>query len=468
MTESAQDLARRLLANSSSSADTGATPTKKAPKTAVSKLTQPSATTRKRRGPGKQFADLPDVIRSNQRKALVAAAQESSELPNVLFLTRPGPNNTVVRVSDPKLAGIDLVNFSTYDYLALSNHPRVLEGARQAIDQYSASAAASRAVGGQYQLQLDLEQRLAGIYDVGDAMVTPSGYLTNTGVIGYLLGPNDVAICDELIHASVISGVQLSGARRLTFRHNDPDSLRAVLRTSRNTFDRALLVLEGHYSMDGTIGRVAEAAAVAREYDCAVMVDEAHSIGVFGAHGRGIREHYGMPGDAVDIWMGTLSKGLASCGGYIAGDTELIGAIKFSAPAFTFTGGPAPATLGAAQAALDVIEDEPQRLTRLWANAAQFHSLLHERGLNLGISEGTPICPVIVPGELRAAFVSSTLLRQGVYVTFIIAPTVPTGQERLRFFVTAEHTPEQLVSTADLLAEAIPQAKQIPDIAFST
>ncbi|MEV0683956.1 aminotransferase class I/II-fold pyridoxal phosphate-dependent enzyme [Nocardia sp. NPDC050378] len=174
------------------------------------------------------------------------------------------------------------------------------------------------------------------------------------------------------------------------FRHNDPESLRSVLRMARANIDRAVVVLEGHHSMDGTVGRLPEIASFAREFDCAVMVDEAHSLGVFVADGRGVREHFGLPGDAVDIWMGTLSKALGSCGGFVAGDADLIDAMKAAAPGVAMlSGGPAPSTIGAALA-LAILHMEPQRLTRLWPNTDFFRGLLVERDLDLGVSEGTP------------------------------------------------------------------------------
>ena len=226
---------------------------------------------------------------------------------------------------------------------------------------------------------------MAGIYDVDAAVISTSGYLTNAGVIGFLLGERDALVCDALDHASIVSGGQWSGARQLTFRHNDPDALRNLLRMSRSRFERVLVVIEGHYSMDGDIGLLPEIAAVAREFDCGVMVDEAHSLGVIGDRGHGVREHFGLAGDAVDIWMGTLSKALGSCGGFIAGDGELIDAIRTIAPGVEqFTGGPAPAAAAAALAALDVLDEEPDRLARLRSNAAFFSSVLRERHLDLG------------------------------------------------------------------------------------
>ncbi|MEV5651701.1 aminotransferase class I/II-fold pyridoxal phosphate-dependent enzyme [Nocardia sp. NPDC052254] len=448
MSESARDLARKLLSGSEAAADrySGSAP-------GVSATTAPRTTTAPRpgrvvRGPGKQFADHPGVVAAAAQNATIAALTEQSGLPSPYFLPRTSPNDHVINSA----AG-ELVNYSAYNYLGLASHPRVVAAATAALGEYGASASASRIVGGEIPLYHEIEQRLAGIYDVGDAMVTTSGYLTNAGVIGYLLGSGDVAFCDSLIHGSVVSGTQWAGCRRINFRHNDPESLRAVLRTSRAGFDRALVVIEGHYSMDGTVGRVAELAAVAREYDCAVMVDEAHSFGVFGAGGHGIREHYGMAGADVDIWMGTLSKALGSCGGFIAGDADLIGAMKSSAPGVAMlTGAPAPSAIAAALAGLDVLADEPERLIRLWDNAKHFHTALRERGMDLGESQQTPICPVIIPGEVQAGYVSATLLRNGIYAAAIVAPTVPAGKERLRFFLTSEHTERQLDSTVELIA----------------
>ncbi|WP_278262587.1 aminotransferase class I/II-fold pyridoxal phosphate-dependent enzyme [Nocardia sp. AG03] len=445
MSESARELARKLL----SAAGTGGT-------TAPAPAQAPV----RRRGPGRQFADHPEVAAMANKRAMIAAVHEQFGMPNPVFLTRESPNDTVIRWQ-----GRQLVNFSAYNYLGLANHPKVVQAAKDALDNYGASASASRIVAGEIPLYGELEERLATMYDVDDAMVTTSGYLTNAGVIGFLLGAGDVAICDALIHRSVSSGVRWAGARQLTFRHNDPESLRSVLRMARGNFDRALVVVEGHYSMDGTIGRVAEIAEVAREFDCAVMVDEAHSFGVLGATGRGVREHFALAGDGVDIWMGTLSKALGSCGGFVAGDADLIGAMKVCAPGVaTLSGGPAPSTIGAALAALDILDGEPQRLTRLWANAELFHGLLTERGLDLGVSQGTPICPVLIPQELRVGYVASRLLQHGIYAGPISAPAVPVGGERVRFFLTSEHSPEQLRGAADQLAAAVRAAEELPDL----
>jgi 8-amino-7-oxononanoate synthase len=404
------------------------------------------------------FAGHPDIIAARQRTSRARKMSELTGMPSPLFLLRRGPN-------DPVIDGPNgpVTNFSSFNYLGLAAHPKVVRAAQDALEQYGASASATRMFSGGIDLYVELESRLARIYDVDAAVISTSGYLTNAGVIGFLLGTRDALVCDAFDHASIVSGGRWSGARRLTFRHNDPDSLRDVLRKSRSRFERVLVAIEGHYSMDGDIGCLPEIAAIAREFDCGVMVDEAHSFGVFGAHGHGVREHFGLPGDAVDIWMGTLSKALGSCGGFIAGEGDLIDAIRTIAPGVEqFACGPSPAAAGAALAALDVLDDEPDRLARLWRNAEWFTSALRDRNLDLGLSQNTPICPVLIPGELQVGFASSVLLQRGVYVGPMVSPGVKAGQERLRFFVTSEHTDEQLHSTADLVAEVFGLLNQLP------
>jgi 7-keto-8-aminopelargonate synthetase-like enzyme len=415
---------------------------------------------RTRRSPGKQFHDHPEIAMARRRRQAIAALSELSELPSPLYLPRLGPNGPAIAT-----AGGELFNYSSYNYLGLAQHPRVVAAARAAAAEYGASASASRIVSGEIPLYEQLEQRLAVLHDVPAAMITTSGYLTNAGAIGFLLSEGDVAVCDSLIHASVVSGTRWAGCRRITFRHNDPDALRSVLRMSRSRFDRALVVVESHYSMDGDIGRVAELAEVAHEFDCAIMVDEAHSVGVLGEHGWGIREHLGLPGNAVDIWMGSLSKALGSSGGYIAGDADLIAGLKDAAPGVAqLAGGPAPSAAAAALAALEVMAEEPQRLTRLRDNGTLFAEILRDRGLDPVGTQDTPICPVLVPGEAGVAFASAFMLQRGIYVGPVSAPAVPAGSERLRFFLTSEHTEPQMATAGDAVVEAVALAARLPKL----
>lgn len=449
---SARDIARSLLTNTDGGEKTTpAADPASAVAPPVAAPPRPGGTGRQSRG----FADQPDVVAARERAQSALAMEKLTKMPNPLFIPRQGFNTSVI--DGPYGA---TTNFSNYNYLGLAHHPKVIGAVQEAVGKYGASASASRITSGEIEIYPNLERKLADIYDVEAAIIATSGYLTNSGVIGFLMSERDAVVCDALIHNSVITGARWAGARSMTFRHNDPESLRGVLRMSRERFDRVLVVIEGHYSMDGDVGQLPELAAVAREFDCAVMVDEAHSIGVFGAQGHGVREHFGLPGDAVDIWMGCLSKALGSCGGFIAGSAELIQALHTS-PVTTLTVGPPPSAAAAALAALEVLESEPDRVARLWSNAKLFSSALRERNLDLGFSQGTPICPVLVPGEIQVLYASSLLLQRGVYVGPVASPGVGPGQERLRFFVTAEHTEEQLITTADLVAEVVGLATEV-------
>jgi 7-keto-8-aminopelargonate synthetase-like enzyme len=325
----------------------------------------------------------------------------------------------------------------------MSAEPRVQASAKAAVDCYGTSVSASRIVSGEIPLHGELEGRLARAYGVDDAVLCNSGYLTNAAVIGYLLGPDDVAICDPLVHSSVVAGTRWSGCRRISFRHNDPQSLESVLKMSRQKFSRAMVVIEGLYSMDGDTPPLRDFISVARRYDCAIMVDEAHSFGVLGETGRGIREVCDVPGDGVDIWMGTLSKALGSCGGFLAGDRDLIRALKYSAPGLSlYTIGPSPSATAAALTAMEIIEQEPQRVARLQSRGRLMGELCRTYGFDIGNSCGTPIAPVILGG--KAGITSVRLIQAGINVNAIMPPAVAAGEERLRFFVSSEHTEEQL------------------------
>jgi 7-keto-8-aminopelargonate synthetase-like enzyme len=255
------------------------------------------------------------------------------------------------------------------------------------------------------------------------------------------------------VHNSIVAGTLWAHCRRMQFRHNDPDSLDAVLGRTRDHFERVLVILEGVYSMDGDICRLPELIEVARRHDCLIMIDEAHSFAVLGETGLGVREHFGLPSDAVDIWMGTLSKAIASHGGFVAGSRAFIQACRMSAPGMSlYAAGPTPATAAAALTAVEIVQDEPERLIHLRRNAELFVELAATAGLDTGPSAGTPIVPVML-GSSRAAMTASVLLaRQGVNANPILYPAVPEGEARIRFFVCADHTPEQIERTVTLLA----------------
>jgi 8-amino-7-oxononanoate synthase len=281
-------------------------------------------------------------------------------------------------------------------------------------------------------------------------------------VIGHLLGRNDVIVHDALIHNSIVQGAILSGARRVPFPHLDHEAADRLLRETRPNGGRALLVIEGHYSMDGDVPDLPAFIASARRNRAWLMIDEAHVLGVLGPRGFGIADHFGVDPAEVDIWMGTLSKSLVSCGGYIAGSKELIDYLKFVAPGFVFSVGMAPSAAAAALAAVELLRREPERVRRLNDRAALFLSLAREGGLDVGGSIGASIVPVITGSSIRAGRLAQALFRRGVNVQPILYPAVPERAARLRFFLTADHSEQQIRDTVAMLLEESRQVASEP------
>ncbi len=352
-----------------------------------------------------------------------------------------------------RIGGREYVNFSSYNYLGLSGHPHVSAAAKAAVDQYGTTASASRPVSGDRPVHRALEQALAEAYGTADAVVFVSGHATNVTTIGYLFGPRDLIVHDELVHNSALQGIQLSGARRLPFAHNDAAALERILTEQRRQFERVLIVVEGIYSMDGDYPDLPRFIDIKRRHRAFLMVDEAHSFGVMGAHGLGIREHFGLAGGDVDIWMGTLSKALAACGGYIAGETALVEHLKFLAPGFLYSVGMSPPVAGAALAALQCLRREPERTARLQARGRLFLEAAAAAGIDTGTSTGLAVIPAIVGSSIKTARLSSRLFERGINVQPILYPAVPEKSARLRFFVSSEHTPEQITGTVQAVRE---------------
>ncbi|GAB0105441.1 aminotransferase class I/II-fold pyridoxal phosphate-dependent enzyme [Nocardia sp. JMUB6875] len=397
------------------------------------------------------FADHPGVLDAAQRFGRFDAWVRQVGLINPYYLPHEGVSGAVTRMADR-----DVVNFSSFGYLDLAADPRVRQAAKDAIDEYGTSAAAVRIVAGELPVYRELEDELAGVYDTEAALVTASGYLTNAAAVGFLLGKRDLAICDSLIHNSIVAGTEWAGCKRVFFRHNDPDSLEAILRMSRRSFDRALVLLEGVYSMDGDVVRLPEIIEVARKYGCSIMIDEAHSFGTVGATGHGIREHFDLPGDAVDVWMGTLSKAIGSVGGYLAGRKDLVDGFKYVAGGLSmYTAAPAPSAIAAARTALEVLREEPQRVLRLRHNAQYFHSRARELGFDTGTSHDTPIIPIMTGADEPAVLAALAMLQRGFSVNAITHPVVPAGEARLRFFVNCRHTEPQLDAALRALRQVL-------------
>ncbi|WP_428681643.1 aminotransferase class I/II-fold pyridoxal phosphate-dependent enzyme [Reyranella sp.] len=353
--------------------------------------------------------------------------------------------------------GRTIVNFSSYDYLGLNGHPDVVAAAKMAIDRFGTSVSASRLSAGERQVHRDLESALARLSGTEDAIAFVSGHATNVSVIGQLLGPEDLIVADAVIHNSIVEGAKLSGAKRILCPHNDLDAFERALRLNRARYRRTLIVVEGLYGMDGDVPDLAGLIKLKRRYNAWLMVDEAHATGALGRTGRGVAEEQGIDPAEVEIWMGTLSKTLAAAGGYIAGSRALIELIRYTSPGFVYSVGLAPPLAAAAAAAVDVMMREPWRATALRRNGQALLEKAMARGLNTGLSIGASVVPVIVGSSPQTVMLSERLLERGFNVVPAVFPGVAENQARLRFFVTSQHTPEQIDSVIDAVAEELPR-----------
>ena len=360
-----------------------------------------------------------------------------------------------VRAPRRRFWGRSVVNFASYNYLGLNGHPEVSAAAKAAIDRYGTSAAASRLVAGERPVHRELETRLARFFGTEDALAFVSGHATNISAIGYLLGRDDLVICDELSHNSIFEGAKLSGAARLVFPHNDFDTLTALLKEHRANHNNTLIVVEGLYSMDGDCPDLKLLVQIKRASKSWLMVDEAHSAGVLGKTGRGVAEEQGVDPAQVEIWMGTLSKTLASTGGYIAGSQALIDILRAGAPGFVYSVGLPPTLAAAATTALEILDREPERLQRLRKNASLFLRRAKQKGLETGQAMDGSVIPVLIGDSMKAVLVSNKLFEKGFNALPIIFPAVAHKQARLRFFITCEHTSEQIEAAVDATAEAL-------------
>lgn len=396
---------------------------------------------RKRRSP---FADLPELSELKTQKAVA----DLLGVENPFFRVHDGRAGATTSI-----AGREHLNFASYNYLGLNGHPEVSSAAKAAIDTYGTSVSASRLVAGERSIHRDLERKLATFMGVEDAVVFVSGHATNVAAIGHLMRKKDVILHDSLIHNSVLVGSELSGAARRSFTHNNLDSLEDMLATSRHEFERCLIVVEGLYSMDGDYPDLPRLIELRDRYDAWLMVDEAHSFGVLGATGHGIAEEFGVDPNAVDIWMGTLSKTMSGCGGYIAGASPLCEYLKFTAPGFVYSVGMPPPVAAAAIASIELLEREPDRVARLRENGRMFVDLAREVGLDTGTSAGFAVVPIMVGDSLRSVHLANRLLERGMNVLPIVHPAVPERSARLRFFLTSEHTPEHIRAAVETTAE---------------
>ena len=387
------------------------------------------------------------------RRRIEDVQNSGQEVP--FFQPRDGVSHSVVRRN-----GKSLVSYSGYNYLGLNGHPAVTAAAKNAIDKYGTSASASRIVAGQIELHGELERKIANFLGTEDALIFISGYLTNVSVISHLLARPDAAVYDSGAHNSIITGARLSGAKTFTYPNGDWDALDALLSKERSGFRRGMIVAEGVYSMDGQILDLKRAVETKKRHNMLLMVDEAHSLGIVGKTGRGVCEAAGMPVDSIDVYMGTLSKTLASGGGYIAGDRGLIEYLRFLCPGLIFSVGLSPADTAAAIAALDILEREPHRPRRLRERARFFRQTARENGLTVGGDEESPVASLIVGDDKLAMLLSQNLLERGIEVQPIVRPAVSATTARLRFFLTANHTEEQILATVPAVAQELEKLRR--------
>lgn len=339
------------------------------------------------------------------------------------------------------IRGRRIVMVGSNNYLGLTHHPKVIEAARAAITRYGSGCTGSRFLNGTLDLHEVLEDRLAKFMRKEAALVFSTGYQTNLGTIAGLVGRGDFVISDKLDHASIVDGCHLAFGEWLRFKHNDMEDLRKTLEKIDEEGGR-LIVVDGVFSMEGDIAPLPNIISLAREFECRLMVDDAHSIGVLGARGAGTAEHFGLESE-VDLVMGTFSKSFASIGGFIVGPEPVIHYLKHNSRPLIFSASMPPASVATVLAALEIVEQEPERRERLWANARRMQKEFRALGFDTGVTE-TPIIPVIIgSNELTFRF-WKTLFEEGVFTNPVVSPAVPENASRLRTSYMATHTDAHL------------------------
>ncbi|MEM8642467.1 MAG: 8-amino-7-oxononanoate synthase [Cyanobacteria bacterium P01_G01_bin.54] len=363
---------------------------------------------------------------------------------------------TITSAAGPivSLAGQELINFASNDYLGLTHDPRLIQAAIAATETYGTGATGSRLLSGQRPLHRELEGAIAALKQTEDALVFSSGYLANLGTIAALVGKRDLILGDRYNHSSLKKGAILSGATVLDYAHGDMDELAQQLQRQRGQYQRCLIATDGVFSMDGDLCPLPQLLDLAQRHSAMLLVDEAHGTGVLGDRGAGVVEHLGCTGQPL-IQMGTLSKALGSLGGYVAGSAPLIDFLRNRAPSWIYTTGLSPADTAAALAALQIVQQEPERRARLWRNTTQLQDILN-RHFSLLPSQ-SPICCIQLPSPVAALALAQQLQAEGIFAPAIRPPTVPTS--RIRFSVMATHTAAQLQQLESILRRSVTNAR---------
>jgi glycine C-acetyltransferase len=362
-------------------------------------------------------------------------------------LKEAGLYNRIRTLSSPQGAwlivdGKRVLNFCSNNYLGLANHPRILQAARQAMEQYGLGPAAVRSIAGTMDLHLELERRMAAFKGVEAAITFQSGFNANIAAIPALVGKDDAIISDELNHASIIDGCRLSGGKIIRYAHCDPGDLERVLKENRAAYPRVIVITDGVFSMDGDIAPLDQIYAVVQNYEAILMVDDAHGEGVLGRGGRGIVDHFNLHGK-VDVEVGTMSKAFGVVGGVVAGNPVVVEWLRQRGRPFLFSSAMTVPDAAACLAALDLLEESTELVDRLWENARYFKAEMNRLGFDTGKSS-TPITPVMLGEAPLAQQFSRELFENGVFGMAIGFPTVPRGKARIRVMISASHSKEDL------------------------
>jgi glycine C-acetyltransferase len=371
-------------------------------------------------------------------------------------LKESGLYNKIRTLSSPQGAwlivdGKRVLNFCSNNYLGLANHPRLVQAAKDAMDQYGVGPGAVRTIAGTMDLHLELERRIARFKGVESAISFQSGFTANLGTIPALVGKEDRIFSDELNHASIIDGCRLSGARIVRYKHADPKSLEAVIQENEGQYRRGLIVTDGVFSMDGDFPPLDNIADIAEDHDMMLMVDDAHGEGVLGKGGRGIVDHFHLHG-RVDVEVGTFSKAFGVMGGVVAGNAKIVEWLHQRGRPFLFSSAVTVPDVAATIAAINLLEESTELVDRLWSNADVFKSEMKILGFDTGKSM-TPITPVMLGDAKLAREFSRRLYDEGIFAMALGYPTVPKGLARIRVMISAAHTPEDLELSLDAFAK---------------
>lgn len=353
--------------------------------------------------------------------------------------------DTVVRIN-----GKPVLMFGSNSYLGLTNHPRLKEGAIKAVEKYGTGCAGSRFLNGTLDIHLELEERLAKLVHKESALVYATGFTVNSGVIPCLVGRDDYLIFDERNHASIIEGKRLVFGKALKYKHNDMEHLEKVLKKCDPNKVK-LIVADGVFSMEGDVAPLPQMVELAKKYNASLYVDEAHSLGVFGATGAGVCEHFGVSDD-VDLIMGTFSKSLGTIGGFIAADENIINYLKHTSRTLIFSASITPASTGCVLAALDVMAEEKWRKEQLWANTKRAKEGFEKAGFEIGPTE-TPIIPLYVRDNMKTFTLTRMLMDDGVFVNPVVTPAVSPEDTLIRYSLMATHTFEQIDESIEKISK---------------